>query len=181
MEAFDFPAAMQEARNSLEKLLVEYAVEHPEMGYRDLGEKFILSLGAISKIMKRWKTLRQRIKRYKKHLRKVEREFGWVKTQQTAQRVSGNDQRKSLSGSIRSGVPPIPVLAVPPSHYLTSQDVELALSTLDDCLLQGSANDSGEDSYQNLVHWLKGRQGSKRLQDRAKYLLERYERLRGEP
>ena len=91
MEAFDFPDAMRKSRRGLEKLLVKYAVDHPEMGYRGLSEKFHLSLGAISKIMKRWESMRRNIKRYEKHLRKVERELGWLKTQETAQ-GAGNDE-----------------------------------------------------------------------------------------
>lgn len=180
MEAFDFPEAMRKSRAGLEKLLVAYAAEHPEMGYRGLSEKFHLSLGAISKIMKRWKNLRRNIKGYKKHLRTVERELGWLKTQETAQ-GAGNDERRPLSRSTPSGVPAIPVLAAPPSHYLASEDVEFALRTLDRCVVAGEANDTGEDSYQNLVHWLKRRQGGKVLRDRAEYLLQRYERLRHNP
>jgi hypothetical protein len=179
MEAFDFPDAIRESRKGLEKLLVEYAAEHPEMGYRDLGQKFNLSLGAISKIMKRWKTLRRRIKQYKKHLRKVERELGGLTTKRTAQKT-GNDVRQPPSRSAPSGVKAAPVSAVPApvSNYLRSEDVEFALRTLDRCVVEGRADDPGEDSYRNLVHWSKRRQGSKALRDRAEYLVQRYERLR---
>jgi len=107
MEAFDFPDAMRKSRQGLEKLLVKYAAEHPEMGYRRLSEKFYLSLGAISKIMKRWESMRRNMKRYEKHLRKVEREFGWLKTEETAQ-GAGNDEshgvRVEVARPLRGGV-----------------------------------------------------------------------------
>jgi hypothetical protein len=69
-------------------------------------------------------------------------------------------------------------MEVPVSHYLKSEDVELALKALDRCVVDGKANDAGEDCYQNLAQWLKRRQGSKALRDRAMYLIQRYEKLR---
>jgi hypothetical protein len=55
--------------------------------------------------------------------------------------------------------------------------MEFPLRTLDRCVVEGEANDTGEDSYQNLVHWLRRRQDSEALRDRAEYPLQRYERL----
>lgn len=69
-------------------------------------------------------------------------------------------------------------MAVAVSHHLEREDVELALKALDLCVVDGKANDAGEDSYQNLAHWLKGRQGSKAGRDRAMFLIQRYEKLR---
>jgi len=179
MEDFDFPAAMRKARDGLEKLLVEYAAEHPEMGYRDLGDKFNLSLGAISKIMKRWKTLRRNTKSYKKHLRKLGGELAGL-IEKKATQEAGNKNRPPLSRSASSGVPAAPVPAVPPSltYSFEPEYVESALQTLDRCLAEEEATDVGEDSYQTLVQWLKRRQGSKARHDRAESLLRRYERLR---
>ena len=97
MEDFDFPAAMQKAREGLEKLLVEYAADHPESGYRDLGDKFNLSLGAISKIMKRWETLRRNIKRYKKHLRTIEGELRGLITKKTAQKTGCGHEEDNMA------------------------------------------------------------------------------------
>jgi hypothetical protein len=178
MEDFDFPAAMRKVREGLEKLLVEYAAEHPEVGYRDLGEKFNLSLGALSKIMTRWKTLRRNIKRYKGHLRKVERELGGLIPKRTAQKA-GNDVRRPLSRA-PSGVPAAPDSAVPapPSHYFASEDVEFALTTLDRCVVNGRADDAGEDAYQTLSDWLRKGKGTIPLLQRAGYLTQRYETLR---
>ena len=61
MEAFDFGDAMRRARRGLEMQLVEYVAEHPEMGYRELSKRFKLSLGALSKIMKRHEKLRRNL------------------------------------------------------------------------------------------------------------------------
>jgi hypothetical protein len=72
-------------------------------------------------------------------------------------------------------------MVVAVSHHLEREDVELALKALDRCVVGGKANDDGEDSYQNVAHWLKGRQRSKALRDRAMYLIQRYDKLRNNP
>jgi hypothetical protein len=56
--------------------------------------------------------------------------------------------------------------------------VELALKALHFRVLNRKADDAGDDSYQNLVRWLKGRKGSKDLRDHASYLVQGYESLR---
>jgi len=66
MEAFDFPKALRDARRGLEMQLVEYVAEHPEMSYRELCIPFNLSLGALSKIMKRHAKLRRNLIRKKR-------------------------------------------------------------------------------------------------------------------
>ena len=66
MEAFDFPKALRDARRGLEMQLVEYVAEHPEMSYRELRIPFNLSLGALSKIMKRHAKLRRNLIRKKR-------------------------------------------------------------------------------------------------------------------
>jgi hypothetical protein len=71
--------------------------------------------------------------------------------------------------------------AVSVSQYLEREDVKLALRALDMCLVSGKVDDAGEDSYQNLVHWLKQGQRNKALRDRAKYLVHRYGKLRPTP
>ena len=64
------------------------------------------------------------------------------------------------------------------SGDLQSQDVELALKTLDRCVVEEKADDPQTmDSYRNLVNWLKKRAGSKTQRDRAKYLVQRCEKL----
>ena len=65
MEAFDFPKEVRAARRGLEMQLVEYVAEHPEMSYRELRVPFNLSLGALSKIMKRHAKLRRNLIRRK--------------------------------------------------------------------------------------------------------------------
>jgi hypothetical protein len=52
---FNFGLELRKARRALEEKLVAYAAEHPELGYRDLCKQFTLSLGAVSKIMRRRK------------------------------------------------------------------------------------------------------------------------------
>jgi hypothetical protein len=52
---FNFGRELRKARRTLEERVVAYAAEHPELGYRDLRGTFGLSLGALSKIMKRRK------------------------------------------------------------------------------------------------------------------------------
>jgi hypothetical protein len=52
---FNFGRELRKARRALEEMLVAYAAEHPELGYRDLCKQFTLSLGAVSKIMRRRK------------------------------------------------------------------------------------------------------------------------------
>jgi hypothetical protein len=66
------------------------------------------------------------------------------------------------------------------SHGVGRGDVELALGTLYSCVLNRKADDAGEDSYGKVVHWLKGRKGSKEVRKRASYLVQRYETLRKE-
>ena len=56
--------------------------------------------------------------------------------------------------------------------------MEFGLRSPDRCVVECKANDTGEDSYQNLVHWLRRRQGSEAQRDRAEYPLQRCERLR---
>ena len=52
---FNFGRELRKARRTLEERVAAYAAEHPELGYRDLRGAFGLSLGALSKIMKRRK------------------------------------------------------------------------------------------------------------------------------
>jgi hypothetical protein len=52
---FNFGRELRKARRTLEERVAAYAAEHPELGYRDLRDTFGLSLGALSKIMKRRK------------------------------------------------------------------------------------------------------------------------------
>jgi len=52
-ERFNFGRELRKARQALEERVAAYAAEHPELGYRDLRVRFALSLGALSKIMKR--------------------------------------------------------------------------------------------------------------------------------
>ena len=52
---FNFGRELRKARRTLEERVAAYAAEHPELGYRDLRGTFGLSLGALSKIMKRRK------------------------------------------------------------------------------------------------------------------------------
>lgn len=50
---FNFGRELRKARRALEERIAAYAAENPELGYRDLCEEFSLSLGAMSKIMRR--------------------------------------------------------------------------------------------------------------------------------
>jgi hypothetical protein len=50
---FNFGRELRKARRALEERVAAYAAEHPELGYRDLRHTFGLSLGALSKIMRR--------------------------------------------------------------------------------------------------------------------------------
>jgi hypothetical protein len=86
--------------------------------------------------------------------------------------------RRGKPRTARSNDVAVSPMAVAVSHHLEREGVELALKALDLCVVGGKADDAGEDSYQNLAHWLKGRQGSKALRDRATYLIQRYEKLR---
>jgi hypothetical protein len=52
---FNFGRELRKARRALEGRVVAYAAENPELAYRDLCERFNLSLGAMSKIMRRRK------------------------------------------------------------------------------------------------------------------------------
>jgi len=57
-------------------------------------------------------------------------------------------------------------------------DVEQALAALYDCVVNGRADDAGEDAYQTLSDWLRKGKGTKTLLQRVGYLTERYETLR---
>lgn len=50
---FNFRRELRKARRALEERVAAYAAKHPELGYRDLRLTFGLSLGALSKIMRR--------------------------------------------------------------------------------------------------------------------------------
>jgi hypothetical protein len=50
---FNFAKELRKARRALEDRVAAYAAEHPELGYRDLCRSFGVSLGALSKIMRR--------------------------------------------------------------------------------------------------------------------------------
>jgi hypothetical protein len=50
---FNFAQELKKARRALEERVAAYAAENPELGYRDLCEQFSLSLGAMSKIIRR--------------------------------------------------------------------------------------------------------------------------------
>jgi hypothetical protein len=50
---FNFAQELKRARRALEERVGAYAAEHPELNYRDLCKEFSLSLGAMSKIMRR--------------------------------------------------------------------------------------------------------------------------------
>ena len=50
---FNFGRELRKARRALEERVAAYAAENPELGYRELCEEFNLSLGAMSKIMRR--------------------------------------------------------------------------------------------------------------------------------
>jgi hypothetical protein len=50
---FNFGRELRKARRALEVRVAAYAAENPELGYRELCEEFHLSLGAMSKIMRR--------------------------------------------------------------------------------------------------------------------------------
>jgi hypothetical protein len=52
---FNFGRELRKARRALEERVAAYAAKHPELGYRDLRVAFGLSLGALSKIMRRRK------------------------------------------------------------------------------------------------------------------------------
>ena len=52
---FNFGRELRKARRALEERVAAYAAENPELGYRELCEEFNLSLGAMSKIMRRQK------------------------------------------------------------------------------------------------------------------------------
>lgn len=54
-DKFNFGRELRKARRALEERVVAYAEEHPELGYRDLCKQFSLSLGAMSKVMRRRK------------------------------------------------------------------------------------------------------------------------------
>ena len=71
----------------------------------------------------------------------------------------------------------VPRIAVSVSHYFEREDVELALKALDLCVIENKTSDAGEDSYQNLIHWLKRRKVSKALRVRAIDSIQRYEKL----
>jgi len=91
-------------------------------------------------------------------------------------RKRGRRRIPTVAKSNDLGVSPT-VVAV--SRQLEREEVELALKVLDLCVVERKTSDAGEDSYQNLAHWLKGqRQGSKVLRDRAVYLIQTYDKLR---
>jgi len=50
---FNFAQELKKARRALEERVAAYAAQNPELRYRDLCEEFNLSLGAMSKIMRR--------------------------------------------------------------------------------------------------------------------------------
>jgi hypothetical protein len=52
---FNFRRELRKARRTLEERVAAYAAEHPELGYRDLRDTFKISLGAVSKIMRRYR------------------------------------------------------------------------------------------------------------------------------
>jgi hypothetical protein len=69
-------------------------------------------------------------------------------------------------------------MSVPVSRHLKRGDVEEALRALNFCVVNGRADDAGEDAYQNLSDWLTKRQDNKTLRQRVGYLIQRYEILR---
>lgn len=50
---FNFAMELRRARRALEDRIAAYAAEHTELGYRDLCRSFGVSLGTLSKIMRR--------------------------------------------------------------------------------------------------------------------------------
>jgi hypothetical protein len=168
MEAFDFDYALRKARRGLEMQLVEYAAEHPEMGYRELREAFGLSLGAISKIMRQ----------HNKLLRTLIRKKGSTASKESAEKSGAVRHLFSLDKGLPMSVLASSGFGDHVSGDLQSQDVELALKTLDRCVVEEKPDDPQTmDSYRNLVNWLKKRGGSKTQRDRAKYLVQRCEKL----
>jgi hypothetical protein len=58
------------------------------------------------------------------------------------------------------------------------KDVEQALQALKRCVMDGRADNAGDDAYQNLTDWLEKWRYNETLLKRAGYLTQRYEALR---
>lgn len=58
------------------------------------------------------------------------------------------------------------------------EEVRQALEALNFCVVNGRADDAGNDAYQYLNHWLRKGKGTKTLLQRAGHSTQRYEALR---
>lgn len=156
---FSYKKQLREAtdavRGELDKAVYLYVSRFPSTGYRALARQLHISTGKLSEILRKFPHGRKRGRR---------------KVRRTAQP--------------NRAVPALPIvdpalgMSVPVSGNLGREGVEEALSVLHSCVLNGRTDDSGEDAYQNLTHWLKKQQGSKTLRQRAGYLTQRYAGLR---
>jgi len=145
-ERFGYKKQLREARAALDAKVYNYVLRFPNIGYRTIAKRLRISPAKLCNILRQF----------------------------DHSRMPGRRKQRKMTRPI--SVPPPPVaVAVFVSHDLSSEDVELALETLDRCVMERRAD--GEDSYLNVVHWLKKRRGSKVLRDRAKYLVQRYEKL----
>ena len=140
--------AMHAVRSELNSVVYRYVLRFPTLGYRTLAQRLRISPAKLSEILQGFP-----------HARKPGR------------------RRNPRTAEPNHSVVESPV-AVAVSHRLGREGMEPALKALYFCVLNRKADDAGENAYQNLVHWLKGRKGSEELRQRASYLVQRYESLR---
>jgi hypothetical protein len=156
---FDYKEQLHEAtsavRQELDRTVALYVSRFPSTGYRTLARRLRISPAKLCEILRPFPHGRKRGRR---------------KTQRTAQS--------------NHSVPTLPIAlpalrtSVPVSRHLKRGDVEEALRALKFCVVNGRADDAGEDAYQNLSDWLRKGRGTKTLLQRVGYLTQRYETLR---
>lgn len=148
---FSYYKELDKARLALDRQVYEYVSGFPSTPLHLLAKRLHISTGKLSEILQRFP-----------HGRKPGR------------------RKKQRSEQPDSNVA-APQTAVPVSHYLEREDMEHALKALNFCVVNGRADDAGEDAYQNLIDWLEKPQGNRTMRQRAGYLTQRYERLRHNP
>ncbi len=140
--------ALHAVRSELDSAVYRYVSRFPTQSHRALAVRLGISPAKLSEILRRFP-----------HGRKPGR------------------RRNPRTAQPNHGVVESPTAAAA-SHRLGREGVELALKALSSCVVNGKADDAGDDSYRNLVRWLKGRKGSKERRHHASYLVQRYDSLR---
>ncbi len=156
---FNYKEQLHEAtsavRRELDRTVALYVSRFPTIGYRTLAHRLQISAAMLCEILRPFPNERKRGRR----------------------KARGSAQPNRSVPAMQIAVPELR-MSVPGSRHLKRGDVEEALSALKFCVVNGRADDAGEDAYQNLSDWLRKGKGTKTLLQRVGYLTQRYETLR---